>query len=1169
MHVKELHLLGFKSFQDKTALRFSPRMNAIIGPNGCGKTNILDALRWVLGEQSFTVLRCGRTEDLIFGGTALIPATNMAEVRLVLANDQLEQFGSEIEIKRRYFRSGESEYYLNKQLCRLKDIQEVFLASGIGTKAYSIFDLRQMREIIAGNIRKMFEEAATLAKYHDAKEDCLRKLELTEGDLVRLEDIIAERERFVRSLRRQLGKLHSYEKLKEEEKSYRLLELKADFDELGREAARVEADAGSLEQAEADRLNQIHQVEEELARHRARLRQEQSLKDELAQAARAGRQRLAELENQDLLSGQRGEFLAERGREAAAERAALARAAGEQEAGFNRAVGLLSEANDRLHELERRLEQAQEETRQAERALYERRSHREACVQAYQEIVERQHQQANRLAQLDAVRQNQTESSNRLAEELAEFDRRRAECRAELAAAGEELARVRQQVEERERDVAGRESSLAEARQAARAAHEQLGRRREERARLERELAVLRAGVPERLEQARRVLGDDLLGDVSQFLAAEPGWERAAEAALAPVLDLLVTGRQTGPELRQRLLSEGPERGCGLIAASSLKLQASSPAETTDQGVVGRLSDHVQVKDSAPTLVREMMARALVVGDDADLATLPAGWSYVSRSGWALLADGRLAVSGRAESRLELERLIRERGAEFEQARQAVVDLEAGADASERAAVESDRQLEEAKARLAEAWSGRSSLEARHDVQAARLAELDRDTARLDADRARLADGARSGERDSEQVRAEAEKLARQLAEQNEFLQALAEQVAEADRAARQKLDAAGERLAELGSQRQRVVQIESEAGFAKRGIEERQRRIAELDRSAQQAVDEAERLKAEAAGRAPELERARAAAAELEGRLDGLKVTDLAQVEEELEKNLAELRRTREQNQELLMKHRLDQQELRAKLAGIADEARDIYQTDIDQFQSADTGDVVERLGRVRQRLEMLGQVNPLAREEYERERGDLERLRNQRDDVARARENLGQTMAEIDKHARERFVETYQEVRGHFQKVFRQMFLEGEADLVLLDESKPLESEIAIVAKPRGKTPKRLEQLSDGEKALLAVSLLFAFYRVKPAPFCFLDEIDAPLDDANVGRFADYLKAISATTQVIIITHNRSTVERAEALFGVTAEQPGVSTLVSINLAQAQAQAQAQTQAGEPPRQ
>jgi chromosome segregation protein len=280
------------------------------------------------------------------------------------------------------------------------------------------------------------------------------------------------------------------------------------------------------------------------------------------------------------------------------------------------------------------------------------------------------------------------------------------------------------------------------------------------------------------------------------------------------------------------------------------------------------------------------------------------------------------------------------------------------------------------------------------------------------------------------------------------------------------------------------------------------------------------------------------------------LHVTELARAEEELESNLAELRQSQERNQAILMDQRMKLFELNQKLGAITEEASSSYATDIGTFQPEQAEGVAERLAQVRRKIEMLGQVNPLAGDEYRQEKSDLEKLMMQREDVAQARANLVLTMTEIDRHAQEQFAQTYTEVRGHFREIFKTLFLEGEADLVMVNEANPLESEIGIIAKPRGKNPKRLEQLSDGEKALLAVSLLFAFYRVKPAPFCFLDEVDAPLDDANVGRFADYLRGISDRTQVVIITHNRLTVERADVVFGVTAEQPGISKLVSVSL-------------------
>jgi chromosome segregation protein len=358
--------------------------------------------------------------------------------------------------------------------------------------------------------------------------------------------------------------------------------------------------------------------------------------------------------------------------------------------------------------------------------------------------------------------------------------------------------------------------------------------------------------------------------------------------------------------------------------------------------------------------------------------------------------------------------------------------------------------------------------------------------------------------------------------------------------------------LAEQAEARQQASRLETEQAYAKRTLDEARRKVTELADAAGQHHREAERLRAAAAGRAGPVEQARKEAEKVEAEAAKLAVAESAKAEEELERNVAELREVQEKNQRLLMDQRMRRYDLEKQAAAVAEEARASHNTDIAAFTAQPGEDFEQRCASVRRRLEALGAVNPLAADEFEQERKDLGRLAGQRDDVAAAKVNLEQTMLELDRHAREVFVRTYGEVRGHFQEIFRTLFLEGEADLVLVNETNPLESEIAITARPKGKTPKRLEQLSDGEKALLAVSLLFAFYRVKPAPFCFLDEIDAPLDDINVGRFADYLKQMAAGTQVIVITHNRATVERAESLFGVTAEEPGVSQLVSVSLAQ-----------------
>jgi len=1155
VRIKELQLIGFKSFQDKATLRFSPGLNAVIGPNGCGKTNVLDALRWVLGEQSFSLLRCAKNEDLIFGGTATVAAVNFAEVKLVLDDiGQGEgQPATEVEIRRRYFRSGESEYYLNKQACRLRDIQEVFFSSGAGTKAYSIFDLRQMREIISGNIRKMFEEAASLAKYQDAKADCLRKLDLTNSDLLRLDDIIAERERYVRSLQRQAGRLRAFDKLKAEEKGLRLLELKADYEAMQRDLHRAQADTEAMEQAEAARVADIRRLEEELKTQRGRVRDLQVLKDELAAKVQAQRFAVSELEGRNLLARQRIELLAGATEQGETERVALAENVRQMERTFEQTLGKLAAANERQSQAQEKLERQRAAVQALEEQLYGLRSHETELRRQVQERLEQGQSSRQELARLDAALDNQRETSQRLA---AEADA----VKARLARNQEEVAATRQKINEAEAAIAaGRQrleslrNDLARTRDERSRLRSEDVRLREEKAGLETELALLRAAIAsEQADTSRAALAEGLRGEASGFLDVAPGWERACEAALYAVVDFLVADAR--PEKFAETAGKRPDLRFGFLTSvpdSQPLVPRPAPA---GGAIAGPLSGFVKVKPGAPVALQRIVSTCLVAGSIGELGRLSRqfpDWSFVTQDGVCRFSDGRLVIEGRESGRLSAGRAIHDKGERLN-----AVDTEQERSMASEAALarrheELEREIEQVEFEVGETGRKKASLDAAVELIAATGDELGRDVERLRAGQHAAAAKMRTFE----------ERRAALVAASGEFEAqsqsgsgALARTEAEArdlEQQVKAGLELSSQALAELSEARQVGSRLEAENAFAKRQIDDGRRRLQEYTATAERNRGESKVLEREIGERAVEIEQARSVLAGFEEETGKLQIAELARAEEVLEANLAELRQTQERNQNVLMEQRMRLYELNQRFAAISEEARSSYGTDIAAFQPEATEGAEERLARVRQRLEALGQVNPLAAQEYAQEKSDLAKLLIQREDVAAAKVNLESALTEIDRHAQEQFAATYGEVRGHFREIFQTLFLEGEADLVMTNDANPLESEIGIVAKPRGKNPKRLEQLSDGEKALLAVSLLFAFYRVKPAPFCFLDEVDAPLDDANVGRFADYLKGISDKTQVVIITHNRLTVERADVVFGVTAEQPGISTLVSVSLA------------------
>jgi len=1154
VRIKELQLIGFKSFQDKATLRFSPGLNAVIGPNGCGKTNVLDALRWVLGEQSFTLLRCAKNEDLIFGGTATVAPVNFAEVRLVLDDvaQGEEQPAAEVEIRRRYFRSGESEYYLNKQPCRLRDIQEVFFSSGAGTKAYSIFDLRQMREIISGNIRKMFEEAASLAKYQDAKADCLRKLELTNSDLLRLDDIIAERERYVRSLQRQAGRLRAFDKLKAEEKGLRLIELKADYEALQRDLAQARADTEAMEQSEAARVADIRRLEEELKTQRGRVRDLQVLKDELGGKVQAQRLAVSELEGRNLLARQRIELLAGATSQGVAERAELEENVRKMEQTFEQTLGKLAAANERQAQAQDRLERQRVAMQTIEEQLYGLRSHETELRRQVQERLEQGQGGRQELARLEAALDNQRETSERLSAEADAVKTR-------LARNQEEVAATRLRLSEAEAVIAAGRARLEtlraelvqvrDERNRLRGADEKL---REEKAGLETQLALLRAAIAsEQAETSRAALAEGLRGEASAFIDVAPGWERACEAAFYAVVDFLVA--DAGPEKLADIAGKRPDLRFGFLTGGGVPGSEGSGVPS-DPAILGQLSGFVRVKPGAPNALVQMVDTCLVAGSSGELDRLSrqfAGWAFVTREGICRFPDGRLVMEGRDSGRLSAGRRIREKGE-----RLAAVDVELERTAAGETALavrreNLEKEIEQVEFEVGETGRRKASLDAALDLTGAAGEELERDVERLRAAQQAATGQMRTLEERRTALVVAAGELDAQTQSGTSALDRAEAEARELEQQVKVGLELSSQALAELSEARQVGSRLEAENTFAKRQIDDGRRRLQEYAASAERNRVETGVLEKEIGERAAEIEQARSVLSGLEDEFGKLQIAELARAEEALEANLTELRQAQERNQTILMEQRMKLYELNQRFAAIAEEARSTHGTDIASFRPEAAEGAEERLAQVRQRLEALGQVNPLAAQEYAQEKSDLAKLAAQREDVAAAKVNLENALSEIDRHAQEQFAATYGEVRSHFRGIFQTLFLEGEADLVMTNDTNPLESEIGIIAKPRGKNPKRLEQLSDGEKALLAVSLLFAFYRVKPAPFCFLDEVDAPLDDANVGRFADYLRGISEKTQVVIITHNRLTVERADVVFGVTAEQPGISTLVSVSLA------------------
>lgn len=1189
MRIKELQLYGFKSFPHKTTIRFSPGINAIIGPNGCGKSNVLDALRWVLGEQSFSLLRCGKNEDIIFSGTAQVPALGYAEVRLILDNVQAQAIGaspersvpqaqldrSEIEIRRRYFRSGESEYYLNRGQCRLKDVQDVFFDSGTGTKAYSIFDLRSLRQIIAGELRPMLEEAATLAKYRQRKTDCLRKLELTDADLTRLNDIVAERERITRSLKRQAYRLSAYSRLKDEEKRLRLLLLREQY-HLAREQEQACAQAlAASEQSDAQLLEKLQTAEAELATLHQDLATGRDRREQLNAEAEELRGRLNRNESQrrvidnDLERGQ-----AELGQLAAEETALDGQIARKHTENEQRRQDLTAREQEETA-LAQKLEQQRAQTRGQEERLLEIRKQVENEKSARRDtqsaLSEIQHQSLAREAEIA----NATDYQGRLKTELEGLERRVQQSEAELEQKTGELAVVSRELEQARAELATERGQFETAQARLGELDRTRQRLREELASARQELSMLLPGLDEpRRKKLDAALGAQLLGSVSDFVTVPQELERAVEAALYSIVDsfivdsFIVDSSVVGPgtQLADSLAGLGREARWKFIIG---KAEPGTMNEERGTRIAGSLAALVQLKDNAPELLRTMLERTVLVDSLADAAhsfivdssiverrTKNDVRSFVTRDGILLQSDGVLVLESAGQGKLTVERRVRELGA-------LVADHEQQAGRLDTEQAELSRSQQELRGVL-DAGDGRVlQLVNRHSgLEATRaagqrsheelLAELNRQRTELRSVSARLAEQQQS----LQAARNELQRHEAQAREAELRTAALEQGIGELEQGVRAGLDQAAGILLSLTRAREQLSSRRTEFDlYAQDCLRDEQRRAQIVQRRTEiqsaRAAHEAgiTRLSAED-------EELKSARNRLETRLAQIDLSVMAHREEELMKSLHDQREAQEQSRRQTLDRKLKSLEAGHRVSEIEQEAERLYGSRLAEFSGEPEPEVENRLRLITERLDRLGRVNPLAGDEFDREKTELERLTTQRADVLAAKENLLKTVAEIDRFAREQFVATFNTVREAFREIFARLFVEGEADLLLDAPADPLESGISIIAKPKGKSPKRLDQLSDGEKALLALSLLFAFYRVKPAPFCFLDEVDAPLDDANVDRFAMFLKELSRDTQVIIITHNRATVEQADILFGVTTEAPGVSKIVSVKLGDITAQ-------------
>ena len=1184
MRLKALEISGFKSFADKTVLNFTSDITAIVGPNGCGKSNVVDALRWAMGEQSARYLRGQTMEDVIFSGSEQLAPIGMAEVTALLDNSDHTAAAdyrafSEIAVTRRIFRSGESEYSINRMPCRLRDVVELFAGTGIGNKSYSIIGQGRVEELVnakAEDRRRIIEEAAGTSGFKRRRQAAERKMEQTRQNLLRVNDILREVERQLHRIELQAKKAERYRNLQEQLKERELRWAAVRKQGLEREIAALGAQADAVEDRITSLTATIRAREAEGEQSRtARL----VLDGEIASLQEGLYELRAEVKGED----RRIEFL-ER------EEGELREAAEGLEANVLDTGGRLAKVCADIAELDKASEEFTRlsalEAERVERAELDAAGLRERMKELHTEVEREKDLLVDRMgvhSQLTNARQAHEELLQRLKAELAQKQGERDAVEQELESLGGQRSRVSGELE-------GCRARAAELGESLRQAEVDLEDARSARDGHEEALA----GVKEELHEARSILrsletlqrnfegyqegvravmlkhesngaSDGVCGVVADFIEAPEEIEKALTAVLGERLQyVIVQGHEEGVEAVEYLKRESAGRG-GFIPRRFERRNGAVPAMASGPDVIAPLLGLVEVKDGYRDVADYLLGDVAVVKDlEAGLGVWRAnGFSHSLVTLDGEVIDPMGVVTGGSAESLEGNPISRRR--KVKELKQQVVERE------ERVRFQEGR-VDESRCESHRVESERERLT--HEVRdlAVTTVRLEQELLRTDRDVARCRQDLETIDQELSNVSGEVDGLNEALsasdaaiAESVHEREALDVRLRELQRTrheSEESLQAADARLSEF---RVREAEAKEKAGSIRSNLEnkvdlretltaqlgERKARIAEMGRKAlemgaarEQSKSRVETLR----GRLEELEEEVAARQEDYHRLSAR----LREVEEAVHLIRPDIEARQEDKQRL----QLSKSKKSMELGYMGDDVREKYGVELAEVPAATdeesslAGGLQEEVAELRGRLQRMGEVNLAAIGEFEELTERSRFLTAQREDLERSMALLQQTITKLNRICRLRFQQSFEEIDREFQAIFPRLFDGGKASLTLTDKNDYLETGVDIVAQPPGKKLQSVSLLSGGEKALTAVSLLFAIFMTKPSPFCFLDEVDAPLDDVNLERFIDVVKDMTRLSQFMIITHNKKTMLAADVLYGVTMEDPGVSKIVSVEM-------------------
>lgn len=1175
MYLKALDIVGFKSFAEKTKLNFEPGMTCIVGPNGCGKSNVSDAIRWVLGEQSAKALRGGKMQDVIFAGTETHKPLSLAEVSLTLS-DCTQALGmeyDEVTITRRVLRSGEGQYFINKTSCRLKDIQRLFMDTGVGTNSYSVMEQGKIDQILSSrpeDRRAIFEEASGITRYKADRKEAMRKLDQTEANLLRLEDIVREVKRQIGSLQRQAGKARRYKTMQDELRGLdifatreRIKKLDQELKGLGNQVTSLkeqdEAATADLEKTEV-RLEELREglsgLESSINLGMETNSEIQSRHDRTAQSVQMNRERIEEYQ-QHL---QRDSQDAEEGRRRLEQHHEHLKTYLHTLETENQRVGEIQIDHDRENKILQNLEQDVDRTR------HELNDFRSRAVDTDSRIARLQ----NELADMDAREQSNNLLRERLSAEKGQMERsvqlfteQQSGLQQELDQRKEAVQHCREALELLEKERTGRRASMDEL--------------SAEQRKIEQTLASLRTRL-ELLQQAeaaaegfgsgaRHLLqneADSLSGTIADALETDPEYAGALQAVLSSVLDaLIVEDQETGIRLMQTVLA-------GSHGAVRLQIR---PGETRpcSQAVEGLTSLRTQIRPApgAEGLADLLLANCYLIDSLDQLPSpLPEGSCFVTREGLIARADGLLAVWAQegAETnplarRQQMDSLLKEKTKLDKELERILSQTEQLRDEGKSL----DERMQEARAALQNAQAKRSQKEGEGQIiqREARDAAKRLETVSYELNTLIEQTSEGTGKRENlvariEEKRQEISQIRGQIQSHTDALRGLEENRSN-------QLRESSELRVRLSEAKGRMSQMQHQVEGQQSRIQEVQDLIENRSRDANQTTTRIQTLK-------EQIETAQTALPALQEELKTAQTqlqalrerrsnasAELHTLENELRGKRQHADQIRTQCNQLQIQQTEKSTRRQTSFERLASDynvsLEDIMQASEPEWEEGrrpDRETLETRIAELKTKLEAMGPVNLVAIEEHQELEERYAFLTQQQADLIDAKKQLEDMIRKINRTTTELFKQTFDQVNENFKVTFEKVFGGGTAKLVLVDEDDVLETGIEIIARPPGKKLQTVSLLSGGERTMTAVALLFALFMVKPSPFCVLDEIDAALDEANIGRFVKMVEEFLVQSQFIVITHSQKTIAAGNVLYGVTMQTRGISKIVSVKFSE-----------------